>query len=58
MMVFLGMFLFCSAIYLRRFCSVDYRERNFADYASSVSLIFGYSFFLVGMIDFLIDFFI
>ena len=58
MMMFLGIFLFCSAIYTRRFCSPDNVDRNFADFFSSISLILGYAFILVAVIDALVDIFI
>ena len=58
MMVFIGIACFFISVYTVRYCSVDLLQRTFPDYVRAISLIVGYAFFIVGMVDWIVDFFI
>ena len=58
MMVFIGLAFFCISVYVLRFCSIDHVHRTFPDFVRAITLILGYAFFIVGMVDWIVDFFI
>jgi len=58
MMVFIGLALFFISVYTVRYCSIDHHHRTVPDYIRAITLICGYAFFIVGMVDWIADFFI